>query len=97
MPAFGVSLTLYSGPKANLTFEILVISAVGAVSEDPCEQAARSQTHPIATAIRIIRANLTHRIQPRNADTVFTSRSAANCGASAGYGEPGSLTTAVNA
>jgi len=75
----------------------LVISADGGASDDPWEQAANTQTLPIATAIRIIRANLTHRRQPRTADTVFTSKSAANSCVSAGRGEPGSLISVVNA
>jgi len=32
---FGTSLTLNSGPKSDFTCEIFVISAVGAVSDDP--------------------------------------------------------------
>ncbi|MDT5142550.1 MAG: hypothetical protein QOI79_1887, partial [Mycobacterium sp.] len=97
MAVFEVSLTLYSGPKADFTWEIFAISAVGAVSDAPLEHAATRQALPIATAIRIIRANLTHRPQPRKADTVFTNRSAANCVVSAGSGEPGSLISVVNA
>jgi len=73
-----------------------VISAEGGASEG-WEQAANRQTLPIATANRIIRANLTHRPQPRKADTVFTSKSAANWGVSAASGEPGSLISVVNA
>src|ERR1700758_1062906 len=98
MPVFGRSLTLNSGPKSDFTWEILVISAVGALSEDPLdEQAASKQALPIATAILIIRVNLMHRPQARNADTTFTSRLAANCGVSGESGEPGSLITVVKA
>ena len=35
MAVFEVSLTLYSGPKADFTWEIFAISAVGAVSDAP--------------------------------------------------------------
>ena len=74
------------------------MAAVGALSDDPCdEQAAIKQALVIASRILNIEVNLTHRRQPRNADTDFTSNSAANCGVSAGSGEPGSLTTVVNA
>ena len=75
-----------------------MISAEAVVPDDPCdEQAASKQVLPIAPRIFNIRVNLTHLLQPRNADTAFTSRSAANCGVSAGSGEPGSLITVVNA
>jgi hypothetical protein len=95
---FGTSLTLNSGPKSDLTCEILVISADGAVSDDPCdEQPASKQALPIATAILITRVNLVQGPQARNADTVFTNRSAANCGVSGECDEPGSLISAVNA
>jgi hypothetical protein len=83
MAVFGTSLTLYCGPKDDFTWDIFVMSAE-TVSEDPCdEHAATRQTLPIAAAVRIIGLNLTHSFQVRNADMVFTSRSAANCGVSA--------------
>jgi hypothetical protein len=53
---------LNSGPKSDFTCEIFVISAVGAVCDDPWdEQAASKQALPIATAILITRVNLMHR------------------------------------
>ena len=55
-------------------------------------------TDAVASNIFNIVANLPKAdAQLRNVDTVLTSRSAANCGGSAGSAEPGSAVSAVNA
>lgn len=76
----------------------LPISAFADESFAPDEQPA--STHPDATASKTLNtvANLPNAgVQPRKASTVCTSRSAANCGGSAGSAEPGSVVSVVNA
>jgi len=64
----------------------------------PDEQPASAQTDAAASNTLNIVANLPKTAaQPRNVDTVLTSRSAANCGDSAGSAEPGSVVSVVNA
>ncbi|MFW3113384.1 hypothetical protein MHAE_06367 [Mycobacterium haemophilum DSM 44634] len=64
----------------------------------PDEQPASKHADATANTIFNIVANLPKvDVQLRNVDTVLTSRSAANCGASAGSAEPGSVVNVVNA
>ncbi|AMC62977.1 Uncharacterised protein [Mycobacterium tuberculosis] len=92
--ALGVtSVTVYSGPKPDFTSATLAMSPVEAVVElAPDEQPTSQHTDPTAsTALRIV-VNLPNAApELRNVDTVLTSRSAANCGASGGRTDPGSV------
>lgn len=64
----------------------------------PDEQPAVTHTAAIASNTLDTGANLPKAAaQPRNADTVLTSKSAANFGGSAGSAEPGSVVSVVNA
>jgi hypothetical protein len=64
----------------------------------PDEQPASTHTDATASTTFNIVANLPKPVaQLRNVDTVLTSRSAANCGGSAGSAEPGSVVSVVNA
>ena len=93
-----MSVTLNSGPKLDLTSATLAMSTLVEEVFGSDEHPASNQTDAIASTTFNIVANLPKAgVQPRNADTVLTSRSAANCGGSAGSGEPGSVVSVVNA
>ena len=93
-----MSATLNSGPKLDFTPTILVMSALVEAALVPDEQPASTHTDAIANARLNTVANLPKPdAQLRNVDTVLTSRSAANCGGSAGSAEPGSVVSVVNA
>src|ERR1700739_518612 len=93
-----ISVTLYSGPKLDFTSATLLMSAFAEEASEPDEQPASTHTDAAASNTFNIVANLPKAdVQLRNVDTVLTSRSAANCGGSAGSAEPGSAVSAVNA
>ena len=90
MPVSLMSVTLSSGPKLDFTSAIFVISAFVAALSAPDEQPASTQQLRSRANLNT-GANLPKTgAQPRNVDTVFTSKSAANCGVNAGSAEPGS-------
>ena len=93
-----MSTTLNSGPKLDFTPATLLMSAFVEEPLAPDEQPASTHTDAIATPTFNTVVNLPNADgQPRNVDTVLTSRSAANRGVSAGSAEPGSVVTVVNA
>ena len=94
-----MSVTLYSGPKLDFTSETLLMSTFAEALSAPDEQPTSRHTAAIASNTLQHRGQSTQSTdaQPRNADTVLTSRSAANCGDSAGSAEPGSVVSVVNA
>src|ERR1700756_4443936 len=93
-----MSVTLYSGPKLDFTSATLLMSAFAEEVSVPDEQPASTHANAVASNTFNIVANLPKaNAQLRNVDTVLTSRSAANCGGSAGSAEPGSVVSVVNA
>ena len=93
-----MSVTAKSGPKLDLTPVTLAMSMVVEAVFGAGAHPESTHTDAIASATFNIVANLPKAIvQPRNVDTVLTSRSAANCDGSAGSAEPGSVVSVVNA
>ena len=93
-----MSVTLNSGPKLDLTPATLAMSRSRRRAFGAEEHPASKHTDAIASTTLNIVANLPKAgVQLRNVDTVLTSRSAANCGGSAGSAEPGSVVSVVNA
>src|ERR1700722_17745482 len=84
-----IAVTLNSGPKLDLTPPTFAMSTVVEVGFGVGEHPESTHTDAIASTTLNIVANLPKAgVQLRNVDTVLTSRSAANCGGSAGSAEP---------
>lgn len=101
MPVDPTLVTLNSEPKLDLTFATLAMSACEKSCSADCPDPHAATTPAHATTTNTLGFDTAPMYpqapaQPRNADTVFTSKSAAKSCPSAGFGEPGSVTTVTN-